>query len=92
MAHTWPYAGAFAAVVTWAVMVQVPGVASEPWGMVPPVKVTVRMGVPVRETLSRGKKVEQVVLGGPVKRRLLLGVVGRVSDKLAPVNGFGDGL
>lgn len=73
-------------------MVQVPGLAIEPPGIVPFVSVTVRVGDPERVTAAPSLPVVQVVVGVPVKRKLLLGLVGNVSDKLAPVNGLGDGL
>jgi hypothetical protein len=72
------YAAAVApdAVVTVAVMVQVPGVAIVPLGIVPPVKVTVRVGTPDNETTPPA----QVVVGVPVYSRFEFGAVGRVSD------------
>ena len=73
-------AGAEASVVISTVIVQVLLA-----GMVPFVKVTVRVGEPESATVAVGKKVSQVVVGGPVNRRLLFGVVGRVSARLALV-------
>jgi hypothetical protein len=65
--------------VTVAVIVHVPLA-----GIVPPVNVTVRVvGAPDKTTLPP----TQVVVGIPVNLRLLFGVVGRVSAKLAPVYG-----
>ena len=82
-----------AAVVTVAVMVHSPGLLSDPPGTVPFVKFTVRVGVPEREMFAAaGKAGLQVVVGVPVNSRLLFGLVGKVSDKLAPVNAVEDGL
>ena len=86
-------AGALAAVVTVAVMVHSPGLPSDPPGTVPFVKLTVRAGVPERETVAAaGKAGLQVVAGVPVNSRLLFGLIGKVSDKPAPVNAVEDGL
>jgi hypothetical protein len=69
--------GALESVVTVAVMVQLPRA-----GIVPPVIVTVRVGAPPGRVTTPPT---QVVVGVPVNLRLLLGIVGRVSEILTPV-------
>ena len=81
-----PAAGTFASVVTWAVIVQDPAAGSVPFA-----RFTVLVGAPDNVAVAPSLPVVQVVEGVPVNRKLLFGVVGRVSDRVAPVKGLDEG-